>query len=146
MKINQAGLDLIKDFEGLRLLAYQDLVNVWTIGYGHTGPDVRPGQRISNTQAEQLLLGDLARFETGVDKMVKVPLNPNQFSALVSFSYNLGLGNLQQSTLLRLLNKRDYAGAAGQFPLWNKAGGHVIDGLTRRRQAEQKLFLTPAAV
>ncbi|WP_440216936.1 lysozyme [Chromobacterium piscinae] len=143
MKTNTAGINLIKQFEGVRLQAYQDAVGVWTIGYGHTGPEVKAGIRISQQQAEQLLAADLEKFETGVGKAVTVPLNANQFSALVSFSYNLGLGNLQSSTLLRLLNKGDYTGAAGQFPLWNKAGGNVLPGLSRRRLAEQTLFQTP---
>ncbi|MBX9297603.1 lysozyme [Chromobacterium vaccinii] len=143
MKTNTAGINLIKQFEGVRLQAYQDAVGVWTIGYGHTGPEVKAGIRISQQQAEQLLATDLEKFETGVGKAVTVPLNANQFSALVSFSYNLGLGNLQSSTLLRLLNKGDYTGAAGQFPLWNKAGGNVLPGLSRRRLAEQTLFQTP---
>ena len=140
MKTNAAGIALIQQFEGLRLAAYQDVVGVWTIGYGHTGPDVRAGQTITQAQATALLQQDLSRFEAGVSRLVTVPLNGNQFSALVSFSYNLGLGSLQGSTLLRLLNARDYAGAAGQFPLWDKAGGKALPGLLRRRQAEQALF------
>lgn len=143
MKTNQAGLALIKQFEGLRLIAYQDVVGVWTIGYGHTGKDVTPGLVITQTQADQMLCGDLACFETGVSNLVTVALNENQFSALVSFSYNLGLGNLGSSTLLRLLNAGDYQGAAAQFPRWNRAGGKVYDGLTKRRLAEQALFDTP---
>ncbi|PRP70248.1 muraminidase, partial [Chromobacterium amazonense] len=83
---------------------------------------------------------DLAKFEVGVSRLVKVQLRQNQFDALVSFSYNLGLGSLQNSTLLRLLNQGDYAGAAGQFILWDKAGGKVLPGLQRRRAAEQALF------
>jgi lysozyme len=145
MKTNQAGLNLIKQFEGLRLIAYADVVGVQTIGYGHTGPDVKPGLIITQSQAEQLLCDDLARFESGVDKLVKVPLNANQFSALVCFSYNLGLGNLGSSTLLRLLNHGDYASAAKQFTLWDRAGGRELPGLLRRRQAEQALFQAPAA-
>ncbi|OBU87131.1 lysozyme [Chromobacterium subtsugae] len=144
MKTNAAGISLIKQFEGVRLAAYQDMVGVWTIGYGHTGPDVKKGMAITQQQADQLLAEDLQTFETGVGKAVTVPLNENQFSALVSFSYNLGLGNLRSSTLLRLLNKGDYAGAAAQFPRWDRAGGQVVPGLLRRRQAEQALFLTPA--
>ncbi|OVE50547.1 lysozyme [Chromobacterium violaceum] len=144
MKTNAAGISLIKQFEGVRLAAYQDLVGVWTIGYGHTGPDVKAGMTITQQQADQLLAADLEKFETGVRKAVIVPLNANQFSALVSFSYNLGLGNLRSSTLLRLLNKGDYDGAAAQFPRWNRAGGQAVPGLTRRRKAEQALFLTPA--
>ncbi|MFK7088935.1 lysozyme [Chromobacterium violaceum] len=144
MKTNAAGISLIKQFEGVRLAAYQDMVGVWTIGYGHTGPDVKAGMTITQQQADQLLAADLEKFETGVSKAVIVPLNANQFSALVSFSYNLGLGNLRSSTLLRLLNKGDYDGAAAQFPRWNRAGGQAVPGLTRRRKAEQALFLTPA--
>ncbi|MFB9156477.1 lysozyme [Chromobacterium violaceum] len=143
MKTNAAGISLIKQFEGVRLAAYQDMVGVWTIGYGHTGPDVKAGLAITQQQADQLLAADLEKFETGVRKAVIVPLNANQFSALVSFSYNLGLGNLRSSTLLRLLNKGDYDGAAAQFPRWNRAGGQAVAGLTRRRKAEQALFLTP---
>ncbi|WP_434656946.1 lysozyme [Chromobacterium violaceum] len=144
MKTNAAGISLIKQFEGVRLAAYQDMVGVWTIGYGHTGPDVKAGMTITQQQADQLLAADLEKFETGVRKAVIVPLNANQFSALVSFSYNLGLGNLRSSTLLRMLNKGDYDGAAAQFPRWNRAGGQAVPGLTRRRKAEQALFLTPA--
>ncbi|POZ63819.1 lysozyme [Chromobacterium alticapitis] len=143
MKTNAAGLALIKQFEGLRLIAYQDMMGVWTIGYGHTGPDVKTGQVITQAQADQLLAKDLATFEAGVGKLATAPLNANQFSALVSFSYNLGLRNLQSSTLLRLLNQGDYAGAAGQFLRWDRAGGQVVPGLQRRRQAEQALFQTP---
>lgn len=143
MNISANGVKLIQQFEGLRLKAYQDAVGVWTIGYGHTGPDVTPGLVISQAQADALLARDLNRFETGVTRLVSVPLNQNQFDALLSFSYNLGLGSLQNSTLLRLLNQRDYAGAAAQFPRWNKAGGKVLPGLTRRRAAEQALFLQP---
>ncbi|MGR2682942.1 lysozyme [Chromobacterium haemolyticum] len=143
MNISANGIKLIQQFEGLRLKAYQDAVGVWTIGYGHTGPDVTPGLVITQAQADALLARDLSRFETGVTRLVQVPLHQNQFDALVSFSYNLGLGSLQNSTLLRLLNQRDYAGAAAQFPRWNKAGGKVLPGLTRRRAAEQALFLQP---
>ncbi|WP_199152960.1 lysozyme [Chromobacterium sp. ASV23] len=143
MQTSSNGIQLIQQFEGLRLTAYQDSVGVWTIGYGHTGPDVRSGLSISNSQATQLLSQDLQRFEQGVSNLVKAAINQNQFDALISFSYNLGLGNLQSSTLLRLLNQGDYQGAAGQFPLWDKAGGKVLPGLQKRRLAEQALFLTP---
>ncbi|MEJ8673256.1 lysozyme [Chromobacterium amazonense] len=145
MQTSSNGIQLIQQFEGLRLTAYQDSVDVWTIGYGHTGPDVRAGLSISDSQATQLLSQDLRRFEQGVSNLVKVAINQNQFDALISFSYNLGLGNLQSSTLLRLLNQGDYRGAAGQFPLWDKAGGKVLPGLQKRRQAEQALFLSPVA-
>ena len=139
----QRGIDLIKQFEGLRLTAYQDMVGVWTIGYGHTGRDVKAGMTITQQQAEQLLINDLAQFERGVNDLVTVQINQNQFDALVSFSYNLGVGALQKSTLLRLLNAGSYQPAADEFPRWNRAGGNVVAGLTRRRYAERQLFLTP---
>lgn len=143
MQTNQAGLNLIKEFEGLCLHAYQDVVGVWTIGYGHTGPEVKEGLAITEHDAEQLLRGDLLRFESGVAAAVDVPLNENQFSALVSFSYNLGLGSLQKSTLLSQLNEGNHEGAAEQFPLWDKAGGRSLPGLHKRRLAEKALFQTP---
>ncbi|WP_019099941.1 lysozyme [Chromobacterium haemolyticum] len=141
MKTSDAGIALVKSFEGLKLIAYKCPAGVWTIGYGHTGPDVTPGQVITQAQADALLARDLERFEAGVARLVKVPMTQNQFDALVCFSYNLGLGALQGSTLLRLLNAGDYAGAAAQFPRWNKAGGKELPGLTRRRSAEHALFL-----
>ncbi|MGR2664258.1 lysozyme [Chromobacterium haemolyticum] len=141
MKTSNAGIMLIKSFEGLKLVAYKCPAGIWTIGYGHTGPDVTPGQVITQAQADALLARDLERFEAGVSRLVSVQLNQNQFDALVSFAYNLGLGALQGSTLLRLLNAGDYAGAAAQFPRWNKASGKELPGLTRRRAAEQALFL-----
>ena len=131
---------MLKSFEGLRLRAYQDSVGVWTIGYGTTS-GVRPGQVITEAQAEAFLKRDLDRFEAAVEDLVTVPLNDDQFSALVSFVYNVGEGALASSTLLRLLNRRDYQGAAEQFLRWNKAGGAELAGLTRRRRAERALFL-----
>ena len=142
MKISQKGINLIKVFEGLSLKAYKDSVGVITIGYGSTGPHVSMGQTITEAQAESLLKSDLSRFEKGVSDLVPVPLNQNQFDALVSFSFNLGLGNLKSSTLLRKLNSLDYSGASKEFERWNKAGGKVLAGLTRRRIAERDLFLS----
>lgn len=139
-QINADGLRLLKSFEGLRLEAYQDSVGVWTIGYGTTS-GVRPGQVITEAQAEAFLKRDLDRFESAVEDLVTVPLNDDQFSALVSFTYNVGEGALSSSTLLRLLNGRDYRGAAEQFLRWNRAGGVELAGLTRRRRAERALFL-----
>lgn len=141
MKTSDAGIMLIKSFEGLKLVAYKCPAGIWTNGYGHTGPDVTPGQVITQAQADALLARDLERFEAGVSRLVSVQLTQNQFDALVCFSFNLGLGALQGSTLLRLLNAGDYAGAAAQFPRWNKAGGKELPGLTRRRSAEQALFM-----
>lgn len=140
--ISPAGRALIAHFEGLRLTAYQDMVGVWTIGYGHTGPDVKPGLVITQQQADQLLVNDLAKFERGVNALVTVKIKQSQFDALVSFSYNLGLGSLQQSTLLRLLNAGNFQAAADQFLRWNRAGGHVVAGLSRRRAAERDMFLS----
>lgn len=140
-QINARGLQLLKNFEGLKLSAYRDAVGVWTIGYGTT-TNVNPGMRISESQAEELLRRDLLRFETAVNKLVRVPLTDNQFSALVSFVYNVGERNLANSTLLRLLNQGNYQAAANEFLRWNRAGGRVLNGLTRRRQAERALFLS----
>ena len=139
--INDVGLRLIKDFEGLRLNAYQDAVGVWTIGYGHTNT-AYPGQRITTAQATALLRQDVANFENAVNRAVRVPLNENQFAALVSFAYNVGSGALNSSTLLRRLNAGDTFGAANEFLRWNRAGGRVLAGLTRRREAERSLFLS----
>ena len=139
MHTSQKGLDLIKSFEGLRLSAYKDVVGVVTIGYGTTS-GVKMGDTITKERAEELLREDVARFESQVLRLVKVPLTQGQHDALVSFVYNLGAGNLSNSTLLRLLNAGDYAGAAAQFDRWNKAGGKVLAGLVRRRAAERALF------
>lgn len=139
-QINAKGLQLLKAFEGLELQAYQDAVGVWTIGYGTTS-GVRPGMVISAAQAEELLKRDLDRFERAVDELVTVPLTDDQFSALVTFVYNVGEGALESSTLLRWLNQRDYRGAADQLLRWDKAGGRALAGLTRRRKAERALFL-----
>ena len=137
---NASGVHLIKSFEGLRLKAYQDAVGVWTIGYGTTR-GVKPGQEISEAQAEALLKADLNRFEQAVNQAVRVSINDNQFAAIVSFTYNVGAGAMRSSTLLRKLNRRDTYGAANEFPRWNRAGGRVLAGLTRRRNAERALFL-----
>lgn len=142
MKISQKGIDLVKSFEGLELKAYKDSVGVLTIGWGSTGSHVTAGMTITREQAEQLLKKDLERFEKGVSDLVKAPLNQNQFDALVSFSFNLGLGSLKSSTLLKKLNAKDYQGAANEILRWNRAGGKVLKGLTRRRIAERDLFLS----
>jgi lysozyme len=139
--VNEACVTLVTHFEGLRLTSYQDSVGVWTIGYGHTGANVRAGQTITQDQATQFLEDDLEHAASGVDGCVKVAISANQRGALTSFAYNLGVGNLKSSTLLRLLNSGDYAGAADQFPRWNKAGGQVLAGLVKRRAAERALFL-----
>jgi GH24 family phage-related lysozyme (muramidase) len=144
MKISNNGLNLIKQFEGLKLNAYDDGVGVWTIGYGTikypNGVRVKHGDKITQAQADQYIANDVATFERAVKMLVNVPLNQNQFDALVSFTYNLGATNLSASTLLKKLNSKDYNGAAGEFQKWNKAGGKVMTGLVRRRKAEMELF------
>lgn len=139
------GLRLTESFEGLRLEAYRDSVGVWTIGYGHTGPDVTQGLEITSDQAETLLAADIAWAEAVVNRAVKVSITQGQFDAMVDFVFNMGGANFVRSTLLRLLNAGDYFGAAEQFMRWNKAGGKVLEGLTRRRAAERALFLTGIA-
>lgn len=149
MKTNAAGLALIKEFEGFVPTWYRDPVGVWTIGYGHTDSAGSPkyatskNMKLTEAEASAILQRDLERYEADVARLVKVPLNENQHGGLVSFTYNLGAGNLGSSTLLRKLNAGDYAGAAAEFPRWNKAGGKVLAGLTRRRAAEQALFVRP---
>jgi lysozyme len=134
--------ELIKSFEGLELEAYLCPSDVWTIGYGHT-KGVKEGDTVTKEEAEKLLDEDLAFFRNGVKRLVKVDLNENQFGALVSFAYNLGLGSLESSTLLKILNAGDYDGAADQLLRWNKSKGKVLTGLVRRREAERAVFLTP---
>ncbi len=147
MNTNQAGVDLIKRYEGLELEAYLCPANVLTIGYGHTGDDVEPGMTIDEHQAEDLLRKDLVRFERAVERLVSVPVNPNEFSALVSLTYNIGEGNFSSSSCLRYLNQGNRQEAANRIELWNKArvGGEltVLEGLVRRRASEKALFLTP---
>ena len=133
------GLALIKRFEGLRLNSYQDSVGVWTIGYGHT-QNVVKGMTISEAEAENFLRSDSASAVNAVRKLVTVPLDQNQFDALVSFVFNLGAGALAGSTLLRKLNAGSYDDAAGEFGKWVHAGGKVLPGLVKRREAERQLF------
>lgn len=139
--IPDAALVLIKHFEGCRLEAYRDIVGVWTIGYGHTGADVVPNMQITQDVAEELLFRDLGKFANAVLKLTKVRLTDNQFSALLSFTFNLGAGAYQRSTLRQCINRGDYGDVFAQFQRWNKAGGMVSRGLTRRRIAEAKLFI-----
>lgn len=135
MKTSQTGINLIKEFEGCRLTAYQDSVGVWTIGYGHTA-GVTPGMTILQTQADGYLTEDLYRFEKAVDK-TGLDLTQNEFDALVSFAFNTGEANLR-----RLVNNRTLVEIAAKITSYNKAGGKVLAGLTRRRKAEQALFKT----
>ncbi len=141
MRISQRGLELIKGFEGLRLKSYLCPANVWTIGYGSTGLHVREGMVISERDAEDLLRTDLRRFEQGVAKLAP-HCSPGQFDALVSFAFNLGLGALARSTLLRKHKAGDHPGAAAEFRKWVMAGGVKLNGLVRRRAAERNLYLS----
>lgn len=138
---SDTGFTLTRSFEGLRLKAYQDCAGIWTIGYGHTGPDVHPGQSITEAQAEALLHADLTTAIQCVRRAVQVELTQEQFDALVDFCFNAGRGNFESSTLLRFINQNDFTNAAEQFGLWVHAAGNVVPGLVRRRAAEVGLFL-----
>ena len=139
MKTSEVGVELIKEFEGCKQVAYQDSVGVWTIGYGHT-KDVYEGQLAIKKTIERWLQEDLEEFESYVSKLVKVELNQNQFDALVAWTYNLGPTNLKESTMLRKLNYGDYESVPDEMRRWNKAGGEVLNGLVSRRDAEANLF------
>ena len=145
MNIGKRGLDLIKSFEGLELKAYFDVGGVPTIGYGHTRTvtslDVKQGRKITPAIADQLLFEDVQSAEEAVNSGLEVEVNQAQFDALVCFTYNVGNSAFLKSTLLQKLNREDILGAADQFLRWNKAGGKVVSGLTRRRKAERDLFL-----
>jgi len=143
MRISTRGLDLIKIHEGFRSKAYPDPGSrdgkPWTIGYGHT-KGVKKGDIITKAQAEAFLRQDVRNAESFVTKKVSVPLNQNQFDALVSFVFNVGNGAFSRSTMLRKLNAEDYKGAAQEFGRWNKNDGRVMSGLTKRRSAERACF------
>lgn len=143
MKTSALGVALIKQFEGLRTCAYLDAAGIWTIGYGHTGADVRSGARIDTAQADRLLRQDLSVAEEAVRALVTVPLAQASFDALASFVFNIGANAFAGSTLLRKLNAGDPEGAAAEFERWRHAGGRVLPGLLRRRIAERTLFLSP---
>jgi len=139
VKISRAGIDFIKGFEALRLEAYLDEANVPTIGWGHI-QGVHMGDECTEEEAEEMLKWDLADAEQAVNQFVDVDLRPYEYDALVSFTFNCGVESLRSSTLLRLLNGHDRNGAALQFKRWNKSGGHVSNGLIRRRADEAKMF------
>ncbi|WP_208439167.1 lysozyme [Bartonella quintana] len=143
-KISQEGLALIKQWEGLRLNAYQDAVGLWTIGYGHTSdagkPSVRKGMKITEKQAAEFLCQDLQQFENAVEQAVTVPLTDEQFAALVSFCYNVGTTAFCNSMLLKKLNKGDYEAVPVELQKWTKAGGKRLQGLVNRRAAEAGLW------
>lgn len=140
---------LIQHYEGCKLKAYKCPAGVWTIGYGHTGKDVKEGLVISQQRATDLLREDVANFAADVNSLLKVRVTQRQFDALVSFAYNVGSDidldtiaeGLGDSTLLKLVNAGNFAKAADEFPKWNKAKGKVLGGLVKRRAAERALFL-----
>ncbi|MGU9775730.1 lysozyme [Salmonella enterica] len=149
MQTSPKGIALIKQFEGCSLTAYPDPGTggaPWTIGYGWTHPvdgkPVKPGMKIDQDTADRLLKTGLVSYENDVLKLAKVKLTQGQFDALVSFTYNVGSRSLSTSILLKKLNGGDVNGAADEFPRWNKAGGKVMSGLTRRREAERAMFLS----
>jgi len=139
MRTGRDGVELIRHFEGCRFDAYLCPAGVWTIGYGHTA-DVKEGDSIDQEAAEAFLIEDLETFERDVTNLVKVPLTQQQFDALVSWTFNLGAGNLAESTLLKKLNNYQYAEVPEQMMRWVRAGGQVLEGLVRRRAAEAALF------
>jgi lysozyme len=139
MNTSTEGLALIKKFEGLELNAYKCAAGVWTIGYGHT-KDVVEGDVWTEADADDALKHELIEFEGYINDLVECSLTQNQFDALVSWVYNLGPANLKASTLLKRLNANDYEDVPSQLKRWNKAGGKVLEGLIRRREAEALLF------
>ncbi|OTG82309.1 lysozyme [Acinetobacter sp. ANC 4648] len=144
MSVSKAGIEMICGFEGKRSVAYDDGVGVWTIGFGTTiypnGIRVKKGDSCTEAQAKAYTAHDLKKFEQAVNSAVTVPLNQNQFDALVSLTYNIGTGAFKDSTLLKKLNASDYQAAANQFDVWVKAGGRTMQGLVNRRESEKLLF------
>ena len=135
----------VSGWEGCRLIAYQDIAGVWTIGYGHTGPEVFSGLVISQELAAEWLIDDLERHAAAISSAVKVSVSRNQFVALLSFAFNVGAAAFKRSSVLKNLNNGAPMQAAESFKLWVKAGGKRVTGLVRRRAAESKLFLPPDA-
>jgi lysozyme len=145
MVVSLFGVDIICGFEGKRLAAYDDGVGVWTIGFGTTvypnGIKVKKGDTCTEAQAKAYMAHDLKKFESAVNNTVKVPLNQNQFDALVSLAYNIGTNAFSKSTLVKKLNANDIRGAADQFDVWVNAGGKRMQGLVNRRAKEKEVFL-----
>ena len=139
MKISLEGLSLIKKFEGCELEAYKCAAGVWTIGYGST-KEVKEGDTLTQGEADYLLRHEMDEYEGYVKDSVTVDLDQNQFDALVSWVFNLGPSNLKASTMLKVLNNKEFEEVPSQIKRWNKAGGKVLQGLIRRREAEALLF------
>lgn len=142
MQTSERGLELIKNAESFRALPYLCPANVWTQGYGHIDGVTPHSPPVTVAQAEAWLAADVKRYERSVMALIKVPLTQNQFDALVSFTFNLGGGALQRSTLRSKLNRGDYAGASNEFLKWVRGGGRILNGLVKRRRAERELFLS----
>ena len=140
MVYSKTVVTLIEKFEDVKLKAYQDSVGVWTIGYGHTAT-VYPSMTITQSEAETLLYGDIQNAQRCVNSVVTVPLDQNEFDALVDFVFNLGCTALRGSTLLRAINLNSFTVAASEFEKWDHANGKVLNGLLTRRVAERDLFL-----
>jgi len=139
MKISEDGLELIKKFEGCETTAYQDSVGVWTIGFGHT-KGVEEGQTCSVEDAESMLADEMDEYEGYINNMVKVDLQQHEFDALVAWVYNLGPTNLGESTMLKVLNGGQFDRVPDEMNRWTRAGGKILEGLVRRRQAESLMF------
>ena len=139
MKISENGLELIKKFEGCETTAYQDSVGVWTIGFGHT-KGVEEGQTCSIEDAESMLADEMDEYEGYINNMVKVDLQQHEFDALVAWVYNLGPTNLSESTMLKVLNGGQFDRVPDEMNRWTRAGGEILEGLVRRRQAESLMF------
>ena len=139
MKISEDGLELIKKFEGCETTAYQDSVGVWTIGFGHT-KGVEEGQTCSIEDAESMLANEMDEYEGYINNMVKVDLQQHEFDALVAWVYNLGPTNLGESTMLKVLNGGQFDRVPEEMNRWTRAGGKILEGLVRRRQAESLMF------
>ena len=146
MNISNEGINLIKRFEGVRNRPYRDCVGLWTVGVGHLIGDGKSlpeswNRTFTEEEINALLIRDLSRFERGVGMYIKVPLRQSEFDALCSFSFNLGLGTLQRSTLRQKINRNDKEGAAKEILKYCRAGGKIVKGLQRRREAEYQMFL-----
>lgn len=142
MLYSKDGLHLTEQFESCRLTAYKDVKGIWTIGWGHTGAIVRPGLTITQAQADQLLADDINWANNVVNGLVHASLTQGEHDAVVDFVFNVGSGNFASSTMLKWLNEKNMVMAALEFDKWDKAGGKVVAGLLRRREAEQMMFTT----
>jgi lysozyme len=143
--VSQRGIDFIKRFEGFRPMAYRDMGGVWTVGYGHTGPDVTEALIITEATAQKLLEADVRHFELCVENALHRDVNQEQFDALVSFAFNVGCHAFQRSTMLKHINAGNHDSAVAEFIRWNKVGEREVEGLTRRRRAEADLYRSGTA-